>query len=85
MQASPFRLSETTIRQSTQCVDVLSPSPDAVRPPADRRVAPPASEKRALVRHWGVAVAVALLLHGFIAVIVVLAWRKLPTLNPRAR
>jgi hypothetical protein len=33
------------------------------------------------VRRWGLAVAVALLLHGVIAVIVVLAWRKLPMLN----
>jgi hypothetical protein len=52
-----------------------------MRPPADRWVPPPASEKHVLLRRWGISLAVALLLHGVIAAIVVLAWRKLPALN----
>jgi hypothetical protein len=49
---------------------------------ADRWLPPPASEKRTLLRRWGISVAVALLLHGVIAAIIVLAWRKSPALNP---
>jgi hypothetical protein len=63
---------------------VLSPlqSPDAAEPREDLLAPPPALEKHAPWRRWGISIAVALLLHAVIAVSVFLAWWQPATLSP---